>query len=424
MFLLFFLIGIATAETFAVTGCAGYIGSHMTLKLLEQGHRVVGMDNLSRGSVELLHVLQTFPLFTFYKLDLGNTRAINVVFQTHPDITTIFHFAAVAFPAESVQYPELYRQNITDNTRNVVDMMLLHSIKTLVYSSTCAVYGAPTTFPITENTETDTISPYGKYKLEAERYIQTKTGPSFRAHILRYFNVVGAEITGRLGEIPRDTLTKYGRIWTSVVDTIYEKRECVSIYETTLATPDGTAVRDYIHVSDLVDAHIAVLQVEDSHVWNVANGNAVSVFDFIDAAQRACKHKIPVCIENKSIGFSPPYLRASSQKLTTMTGWTPKHTSIQFMLATSWKSITYRMRKKSQQMYKNVTNRLKEMKKVCASENLPIWVQFAHRWKSEADRYIDIITGTRSGNSVRATLELKSLYESLNFLNYNSSVRR
>ena len=336
MFFLLFILAVCNAEKFVVTGCAGYIGSHMSLELLEQGHTVIGVDNLSRGSNKALDFLETYDTFTFYNMDLGDSTALRYLFYSNTNIDTVIHFAAVAFARESVEYPQLYKSNITTNTQHVVDTMIEHGIQNLVYSSTCAVYGAPKSFPITEKTPTNPVSPYGKYKLEAEKYIQSKLSKTFRAHILRYFNVVGADPQNRLGENPKPSLSKYGRLWTSVVDTIFKKKKCVSLYESTLDTPDGTAVRDYVHVTDLVKAHLAVLDVPKSDIWNVATGQGVSTLEFIKSAERVSNVFIPICFGKNKLSYSPPFLQASNQKITSNTNWKPQFTNIDDILSTAW----------------------------------------------------------------------------------------
>lgn len=336
-------------KIFIVTGCAGYIGSHAALKLLDLGHKVVGIDNLSRSSTENLNVLKKNSKFIFHLIDIGNQQELNKVFQKYPNANTVFHFAANAFAKESVEYPDLYEANITVNTKLIVDSAIKYNIHNFVYSSSCAVYGTPETLPITENTPTKPVSPYGQCKLNAEKYIKTKISNTFKPQILRYFNVVGADPQGRIYENPNPHLAQYGRLWTSVVDTILQKRKCVELYETNLDTADGTAVRDYVHVSDIVDAHIAVMHYKESQTWNVATGTGVSTLEFIEAARKATNIFIPICFGKQKLSYSPSNLYASNNKLRKLTGWKPTYTSIEKILQTSANAIG--LQKKNEPFY-------------------------------------------------------------------------
>ena len=321
--------------TVLVTGVAGFIGSHMAFELLERGRRVVGVDNMVRGSQEAIDELSGFPRFTFVQADLAD--GLHKVFNAHR-VTSVYHFAAMASVAESFKKPMTYHRNITVNTQRLVDQMLAYKIPTLVYSSTCAVYGSPPPhqLPITESTPTDPTSPYGLAKLSAEKYIQGKTSSSFTAQILRYFNVVGARADGRLCEHPSPQLGSLGRISTAVFDTARKVRPCVPVYDRALATPDGSAIRDYIHVQDLVLAHLAVEHQPTSQVWNVATGRPTSTLEFIRAAERVSGLPVPICDEVRDTDNGPVSLHASSASLQQATGWTPTYRTITDALRTSW----------------------------------------------------------------------------------------
>ena len=328
------------SKTVVVTGAAGYIGSHTSLRLLEEGHTVVGIDNLSRGSTTALDVLRKFDNFRFYNIDLGDSQSLDKIIKKYKHARTVFHFAAVAFTLESVEFPELYKSNITLNTKILVDTMIQYKIPQLIYSSSCSVYGSPTEFPITEETNPSPVSPYGVAKLNAEKYIQKQVSAGkIRAHILRYFNVIGADPKGRLGENPRPNLSKYARLWTATMDTIFKRRKCVTLYDSTLDTPDGTAIRDYVHVSDLVDAHLSVLKYGFKNpvdIWNIGTGTGVSTKKFIKAAQEVSGKDIPICLETRKKSHSPPKLYASSKKLMDATGWEPTYTDVKSSLKTAW----------------------------------------------------------------------------------------
>lgn len=322
-----------------VTGAAGYIGSHMALKLLGDGVKVVGVDNLSRGSQRALDVLSHFPLFKFVNLDLGDEPAVEALFTEH-NFDSVIHFAAVAFVPESVTNPGLYKSNITTNTKILTDAMIRHHVQQLIYSSTCAVYGIPDLLPITEESPTRPVSPYGQAKLDAEKYIHSKASDTFRVNVLRYFNVVGADAKGRLGENPLPTLASMGRLWTACTDAVFRRRQCVELYDTHLKTVDGTAIRDYVHVEDLVRAHLAVIETPNTgnfEVWNVATNIPTSTLQFVESARRATGSFIPICFGNRTESHSPPALYASGERLRRLTGWVPQYTSIDAILTTAWK---------------------------------------------------------------------------------------
>eukprot|EP00457_Paulinella_chromatophora_P001140 gb/GEZN01001142.1/.p1 GENE.gb/GEZN01001142.1/~~gb/GEZN01001142.1/.p1 ORF type:complete len:1082 (-),score=33.46 gb/GEZN01001142.1/:36-3245(-) len=321
-----------------VTGAAGYIGSHVSIHLLELGYTVAGIDNLSRGSIKALSVLRTFPHFEFIDLDLGVKQAVNDFFRNRR-IDIVFHFAAVAFPRESFVFPGLYEQNISKNTEILVNAMVQHRVPLLVYSSTCAVYGSAKQLPINENSQMAPISPYGQAKLHAEEFIRSMVSPTFKAHMLRYFNVIGADRKGRLGENPRPDLAEFGRLWTTCVDTAFNQRPCVPIYDSELDTPDGTSVRDYVDVEDLVLAHVAVLKAkttENVAVWNIATGKASSTLHFVRTAQSVMRRSLPICFADMKKFSGPPKLYGSAARLYQATGWTPKITQLNQSLAAAW----------------------------------------------------------------------------------------
>ena len=339
---IFQLKSTRNVNCFLVTGVAGYIGSHMALRLLEMGECVVGVDNLSRGSQKAVDVLTTHENFFFELIDLGDAGAVQRLFLFHR-FHTVIHFAAIAFTGESVDYPDLYRSNITINTQHLVNTMVKHEVPSLLYSSTCAVYGNPGRheFPITETTQTSPVSPYGQAKLDAEAFIRSKVSSNFTAKILRYFNVVGADSKGRLQERPRPELGRYARLWTACLDVVFERRPCVTL-DDSLETPDGTAIRDYVHVEDLVQAHLEALSISSPlnsfEVWNVATNQPTSVMEFIEAARRVTGAFIPVCFRERTgqDSHNPPKLYASGERLRQMTKWRPRFTDIAGMLETAW----------------------------------------------------------------------------------------
>jgi UDP-arabinose 4-epimerase len=321
-----------------VTGVAGYIGSHMALKLLRNGFTIFGVDNLSRGSLHALSVLRKTANFHFLNIDLGDTNAVERIFSKH-SFHYVFHFASLAFVTESVRLPDLYFNNITKNTRILVDAMLRHEVPRLIYSSTCAVYGNPDKLPITEETPKNPVSPYGSAKLEAEKYIAGKVSTTFQADVLRYFNVIGASSQGILGENPKRSLIQYARIWTACLEVVRNRAPCVRVKGSKLPTPDGSSVRDYVHVDDVVDAHLAVINISGRDYfesWNVATNTPTSTLEFIQIARNVTNHPIPTCIEDV-VDLSSPYaLYASSDRLWRRGKWKARYSDLRVALTTAW----------------------------------------------------------------------------------------
>jgi UDP-arabinose 4-epimerase len=363
-------------QVILVTGAVGYIGSHTVLQLLEDGHCVVGLDNMSRGSQKALDVLSAFPNFAFELADLGDSQAIHAVFSKYA-AHAVLHLAALAFVRESFEYPKLYAQNNEKNTIALVDSMVAHNISTLVFASTCAVYGKVSQLPITENTPTSPTSPYGQSKLAAEKYIilrsrsagdatnhtsmiksseQAHTGV-LNARILRYFNVIGADSRSRLGENPRPELTKYGRIWTACLEVIRGTSKCMKVND------GGRDKRDYVHVQDIARANIAALldaaespkrrqrvkaaDTYQSHdeeeeekqvkIWNVATNKAVSTRAFISLAEVVTGNRIPICNNVNEVLEPAVSLRGSAENLELSTGWKAIYsTSLNETLTSAW----------------------------------------------------------------------------------------
>ncbi|XP_026395000.1 UDP-arabinose 4-epimerase 1-like isoform X3 [Papaver somniferum] len=262
-----------------VTGGAGFIGSHAALRLLKDSYRVTIVDNLSRGNFGAVKVLQEqFPepgRLQFIYADLGDPKAVNKIFRENA-FDAVMHFAAVAYVGESTLEPLRYYHNITSNTLVVLEAMAAHGVKTLIYSSTCATYGEPLKMPITEDTPQIPINPYGKAKKMAEDIILDFSKNSDMAvMILRYFNVIGSDPEGRLGEAPRPELREHGRISGACFDAALGIIPGLKVKGTDYSTADGTCIRDYIDVTDLVDAHVkALAKARPSKVgiYNVGTG--------------------------------------------------------------------------------------------------------------------------------------------------------
>ncbi|XP_039016605.1 UDP-arabinose 4-epimerase 1-like [Hibiscus syriacus] len=326
-----------------VTGGAGYIGSHAALRLLRESYRVTIVDNLSRGNIGAVKVLQDlFPepgRLQFIYADLGDAKAVNKIFSENA-FDAVMHFAAVAYVGESTMDPLKYYHNITSNTLVVLEAMAAHDVRTLIYSSTCATYGEPEKMPITEETPQVPINPYGKAKKMAEDIILDFSKNSDMAvMILRYFNVIGSDPDGRLGEAPRPELREHGRISGACFDAARGIIPGLKVKGTDYNTHDGTCIRDYIDVTDLVDAHVKALQKakpQNVGIYNVGTGRGRSVKEFVEACKKATRVEIKVDYLSRRPGdyaevFSDP------SKIYRELNWTAQHTDLKESLKTAWR---------------------------------------------------------------------------------------
>ncbi|GAB2213976.1 hypothetical protein Droror1_Dr00018305 [Drosera rotundifolia] len=326
-----------------VTGGAGYIGSHASLRLLKDSYRVTILDNLSRGNLAAVRILQRlFPepgRLQFIYADLGDAKAVNKIFSENA-FDAVMHFAAVAYVGESTLEPLRYYHNITSNTLGVLEAMAAHGVKTLIYSSTCATYGEPEKMPITEETSQVPINPYGKAKKMAEDIILdfSKTN-RMGVMILRYFNVIGSDPDGRLGEAPRPELREHGRISGACFDAARGITPGLKVKGYDYNTPDGTCVRDYIDVTDLVDAHVKALEramPEKVGIYNVGTGKGRSVKEFVEACKKATGVDIKVDYLPRRPGdYAEVYSNPS--KIRTELNWTARYTNLQESLEIAWR---------------------------------------------------------------------------------------
>ncbi|XP_076926215.1 UDP-arabinose 4-epimerase 1-like [Bidens hawaiensis] len=326
-----------------VTGGAGYIGSHAALRLLKDSHRVTIVDNLSRGNLGAVKVLQDlFPehgRLQFIYADLGDPKAMHKIFSENA-FDAVMHFAAVAYVGESTLDPLKYYHNITSNTLGIMEAMAAHNVNTLIYSSTCATYGEPEKMPITEETPQIPINPYGKAKKMAEDIIlDFHKNSDMAVMILRYFNVIGSDPEGRLGEAPRPELREHGRISGACFDAARGITNGLKVRGTDYKTPDGTCVRDYIDVTDLVDAHVKALnKAKPGHVgiYNVGTGKGRSVKEFVEACKKATGASIKVEHLPRRPGdyaevFSDP------SKILRELNWSAQHTDLEKSLEVAWR---------------------------------------------------------------------------------------
>ncbi|KAL9224861.1 hypothetical protein vseg_000856 [Gypsophila vaccaria] len=327
-----------------VTGGAGYIGSHAALRLLKDSYRVTIVDNLSRGNLAAVKILQQlFPepgRLQFVYADLGDASAVNKLFVENA-FDAVMHFAAVAYVGESTMDPLRYYHNITSNTLVVLKAMVKHEVKTLIYSSTCATYGEPEKMPIVEVTPQVPINPYGKAKKMAEDMILdlTKQNKDLAVMILRYFNVIGSDPEGRLGEAPRPELREHGRISGACFDAARGITEGLKVRGTDYKTPDGTCIRDYIDVTDLVDAHVKALEKAmpgKVGIYNVGTGKGRSVKEFVEACKKATGANIKVDFLPRRPGdYAEVY--SDPTKIRDELNWTAKFTNLEQSLKIAWR---------------------------------------------------------------------------------------
>ena len=313
-----------------VAGGAGYIGSHAVKQLIEAGHDVVVVDNLCRG-----HRRAVDAQADFCEIDLADTRVLTEVLRENA-IDCVMHFAALAYVGESVTDPLSYYHNNTAGTVSLLRAMDAAGVKRLVFSSTCATYGEPESTPIVETMRQEPINPYGWSKWCVERVLKDYGAASGEfAHVsLRYFNVAGAAADGSLGEdhdpethlIPVLLLAALGR------------REKVTVFGTDYPTPDGTCIRDYIHVEDLCAAHIVAMEAlrpGDGRFYNLGIGRGYSVREVCDAAGRVTGIEIPLEHGARRPG-DPAVLFADARKIHDELGWSARCTEIDLIVSTAW----------------------------------------------------------------------------------------
>ncbi|XP_009783845.1 UDP-arabinose 4-epimerase 1-like [Nicotiana tabacum] len=326
-----------------VTGGAGYIGSHAALRLLKESYRVTVVDNLSRGNLGAIRILQElFPepgRLRFIYADLGDAKSVHKIFSQNA-FDAVMHFAAVAYVGESTLDPLKYYHNITSNTLTVLEAMATHGVSTLIYSSTCATYGEPEKMPITEGTPQLPINPYGKAKKMAEDIIlDFHKNSNMAVMILRYFNVIGSDPDGRLGEAPRPELREHGRISGACFDAARGIIPGLKVRGTDYKTPDGTCIRDYIDVTDLVDAHVKALEKARPGkvgIYNVGTGRGRSVKEFVEACKAATGVPIKVDFLPRRPGdYAEVY--SDPTKIRNELNWTAKYIDLQESLQVAWR---------------------------------------------------------------------------------------
>ncbi len=320
--------------TILVTGGAGYIGSHTVKALQRAGHTIYIFDSLEHGSQTTIETLGLAD--SFIPGSILDTEALDQAFA-RASFDAVIHFAAYIEAGESVKEPGRFFWNNTAGSINLLNAMRAHDVHQLVFSSTAAVYGEPKTVPITEDAAKAPTNPYGTSKLLIEQVISDLTTfTPLKATVLRYFNACGADPDGQLGENHQPET----HLIPLVLQVAAGKRPEIKIFGTDYPTPDGTAVRDYIHVSDLAQAHVMALESQakaDTKLrrYNVGTGHGYSVKEVIEACRQATKHPIPTREEARRPG-DPAQLVADSSQIQHELGWQPNHSDLKTITMTAW----------------------------------------------------------------------------------------
>lgn len=316
--------------TILVLGGAGYIGSHTVYELIENGEDVAIIDNLQTGHIKAVH-----PKARFYKGDIRNREFLDSVFAKEK-IDAVIHFAAYSLVGESMEKPLKYYENNLCGTKILLDSMVANGINKIVFSSTAATYGEPESLPILETDKTEPTNPYGETKLAMEKMFKwVERAHNINFVSLRYFNACGAHVSGEIGE---DHAVETHLI-PLILQVPNNKREHIYIFGDDYNTKDGTCIRDYIHVTDLAQAHILAVKYlrngGNSDIFNLGNGIGFSVKEVIETARKVTGHPISALISPRRAG-DPAKLIASSEKARKILGWKPEHAELEEIIATAW----------------------------------------------------------------------------------------
>lgn len=312
-----------------VTGGAGYIGSHTVAELLARGEEVVVVDNLQQGH------RQAVLGGKLYEGDLRDQALLDKVFQEN-NIEAVIHFAANSLVGESMKLPGKYYHNNVYGTLCLLEKMNEYGVGKIVFSSTAATYGEPENVPIQETDRTLPTNAYGETKLAMEKMMKWfDTAHSIKYVSLRYFNAAGAHESGKIGEDHNPET----HLIPLILQVPLGQRSHITVFGNDYATSDGTCVRDYIHVSDLADAHVLAVEKlrrgEDSGIYNLGSGNGFSVNEVIEVARQVTGHPIPAVVEQRRAG-DPAVLIASSERARAELGWQPKRDKLENIIASAW----------------------------------------------------------------------------------------
>lgn len=327
------------SKTILVTGGAGYIGSHTCVRLLELGYEVVVLDNFSNSSAEAVRRVEDIARreVVLVEGDINDAALLDRLFQTHK-VDAVIHFAGLKAVGESVAQPLRYYHNNVSGTVVLCEAMQRAGVKNMVFSSSATVYGDPATVPIREDFPTSATNPYGRSKLMIEEMLGDLyvADDSWNIALLRYFNPVGAHSSGRIGEDPADIPNN---LMPYIAQVAVGRREHLNVFGSDYPTPDGTGVRDYIHVMDLAEGHVKALEWLDRDLgikaFNLGTGKGYSVLDMLHAFEKACGHKLPYVLTDRRPGdvaccYADPTLAAEEL------GWRAE-LSLEAMCADAWR---------------------------------------------------------------------------------------
>ena len=320
-----------------ITGGASYIGSHVVKQLLDsKRHNITVLDSFKTGFKDTIETLKSFGEFEFIEQDLSKWDEVEAILQKN-QFDVVIHFAASLLVGESVENPLKYYMNNTCNTANLVNLSNKYGVKKFIFSSTAAVYGEPSSdkMPLVETELTNPINPYGNSKLMSEQIIKdtASANKEFKYVVLRYFNVAGAEESLSIGECHEPET----HLIPLVVKTALGKRDKIFIFGDDYNTPDGTCIRDYIHVDDLASAHISALDYldeNDSEVFNCGYGHGFSVKEVIDMVKKVSEADFEVEVAPRRAG-DPAILIADNKKILQKTNWKPKYDDLEFICKTA-----------------------------------------------------------------------------------------
>lgn len=314
-----------------VLGGAGYVGSHAVYQLIDAKKEVIVVDNLQTGHKGAIH-----PKATFYQGDIRNRDFLNDVF-TKENIEAVIHFAANSLVGESMEKPLAYFDNNVFGTQVLLETMAKHKVNKIIFSSTAATYGEPTAIPLVETMETKPTNTYGETKLTMEKMMHwAEVAHNIKYVSLRYFNVAGARRSAEIGE----DHTPETHLIPIILQVALKQREEITIFGDDYDTADGTCVRDYIHVEDLIRAHLLALdylnQDGQSDIFNLGSSQGFSVKEMVEAAREVTNKPIPTKIGQRRLG-DPSTLIASSEKAEKILKWQPQHTSIKDIIEDAWR---------------------------------------------------------------------------------------
>jgi len=316
-------------HTIMVVGGAGYIGSHMVKDLLQANYNVITLDNLSTGHRDLLLGGKLI------EGDLGDTTLLNRIFSDHR-IDVVMHFAAYSIVGESVKNPVEYYRNNVAKTIELLDAMVQHNVKRFIFSSSAAVYGEPIEVPIKEEHPSRPTNPYGATKVAIEQMLSDFDSAYGLKYVsLRYFNAAGADASGKIGERHNPET----HLIPLILKVTMGERNSIKIFGTDYPTRDGTCIRDYIHVSDLTQAHLLAVEKlmagGESAIYNLGNNRGYSVREMIDIAAKVTGKQIPIIEDGRRSG-DPAVLIANSDKIRKELGWQPRFEDLETILRTAW----------------------------------------------------------------------------------------